>query len=406
MFYLVSALMLGCTSSLDPEQTEDSSLFELVAQDPRLNTFTQFLRVAELDELLDSQQSLTVFAPSDAAFEEYGVELATLQPAELDTLLSYLIVEGGVPEPPPPYVVTRTGQAMFFPTGSINQVNDAEVIEHIDARNGGLTVIGDVTEAPNIPAALRHLGLESIRQWFRSNPTLNEILRFTEGPFTLFAPTQDAVARWASAPTNETRTAPYHLFDGDWPADALPGKLDSRLRNAWGHGVSVVVDSARSLPFNGEARLVTRDIQVGNGRLHTIDAVLRPPTVWEQLLHVGAWSTADAHAVAVGVPDIRSFADSPITVFSPTDEAWRAAPAVDATELGRIVRFHMVIGGNEPLTDLSNSVVSSVLPGETLTIVEEGGEVQVEDATVITADLHALNGVVHMLDRVMIPPVE
>jgi uncharacterized surface protein with fasciclin (FAS1) repeats len=100
----------------------------------------------------------------------------------------------------------------------------------------------------------------------------------------------------------------------------------------------------------------------------------------------------------------------PFTVFAPTDEAFAALPAgtVDdllkpenKAKLAAILTYH-VVSGKVMSTDLSDGMTPATVNGETVTIQTEGG-VKVNDATVATADIDADNGVIHVIDAVLMP---
>lgn len=99
----------------------------------------------------------------------------------------------------------------------------------------------------------------------------------------------------------------------------------------------------------------------------------------------------------------------PFTVFAPTDEAFKAVPAAtmqalaqDKTRLQAVLSHH-VIAGAVMAADVKNGSVKTVQGGN-LALSKSGTFVTVEDAVVTTADVRATNGVVHIVDKVLIPP--
>jgi len=100
----------------------------------------------------------------------------------------------------------------------------------------------------------------------------------------------------------------------------------------------------------------------------------------------------------------------PFTVFAPTDEAFAALPAgtVDdllkpenKAKLAAILAYH-VVSGKVMYTDLSDGMTPATLNGQTVTIHTDGG-VKLNEANVSTADIDADNGVIHMIDAVLLP---
>ena len=102
--------------------------------------------------------------------------------------------------------------------------------------------------------------------------------------------------------------------------------------------------------------------------------------------------------------------DGPYTVFAPTDAAFEALPAgtlddllADPEALTDVLTYH-VVDGDVMAADLSDGMEVTALNGDTLTITIDGDTVKVNDATVTTADIVTSNGVIHVIDSVLIPP--
>lgn len=99
----------------------------------------------------------------------------------------------------------------------------------------------------------------------------------------------------------------------------------------------------------------------------------------------------------------------PFTVFAPSDEAFKALPAKTLADLGadkellRSVLTYHVVPGSMSAASVKNGNVKSV-NGANLALSKAGTIVTVEDAVVLTADVAATNGVVHVVDRVLMPP--
>jgi len=100
--------------------------------------------------------------------------------------------------------------------------------------------------------------------------------------------------------------------------------------------------------------------------------------------------------------------DGPFTVFAPTDEAFAKLPEgtvasllADPEALAAILTYH-VVPGKVMSTDLSNDMKAGTVNGADVTIMTEGG-VMVNDANVISADVEASNGVIHVIDTVILP---
>ncbi len=121
------------------------------------------------------------------------------------------------------------------------------------------------------------------------------------------------------------------------------------------------------------------------------------------------FSTLVAAVVAAGLAETLS-SKGPFTVFAPTNEAFAKLPAGTVEELVKpenkeklaaILTYH-VVSGKVMSTDLSNGQQAATVNGQEITISIDGG-VKVDGANVVTADLEASNGVIHVIDSVIMP---
>ena len=99
-----------------------------------------------------------------------------------------------------------------------------------------------------------------------------------------------------------------------------------------------------------------------------------------------------------------------LTVFAPTDDAFAALPAgtieallADIPTLTNILLYH-VVDGKVLAADVVNLTSATTLFGEDVTITVEDGVVKINDATVIITDIVTTNGVIHVIDTVLLPP--
>jgi uncharacterized surface protein with fasciclin (FAS1) repeats len=124
----------------------------------------------------------------------------------------------------------------------------------------------------------------------------------------------------------------------------------------------------------------------------------------------GSFNTLAAALQAAGLVDTLK-GEGPFTVFAPTDDAFAKLPAgtVDnllkpenKDQLVAILTYH-VVAGKVPAADVVNLSSATTVNGQDVTITVEGGTVMVDGATVIQADVMASNGVIHVIDSVMLP---
>jgi uncharacterized surface protein with fasciclin (FAS1) repeats len=125
----------------------------------------------------------------------------------------------------------------------------------------------------------------------------------------------------------------------------------------------------------------------------------------------GSFTTLAAALGAAGLVETLK-GEGPFTVFAPTDEAFAALPEgtvedllkpENKDKLAAILTYH-VVAGKVMSTDLSDGMMAPTVEGSDVTITTEGG-VMVNDATVTTADIEASNGVIHVIDTVLMPPM-
>ena len=122
----------------------------------------------------------------------------------------------------------------------------------------------------------------------------------------------------------------------------------------------------------------------------------------------GSFNTLLAAATAAGLVDTLK-GDGPFTVFAPTDDAFAALPEgtveallADPEALAGILTYH-VVPGAVMSTDLVDDMKAGTVNGAEVTIDLDNG-VMVNDATVVAADVEASNGVIHVIDKVILPP--
>jgi uncharacterized surface protein with fasciclin (FAS1) repeats len=129
----------------------------------------------------------------------------------------------------------------------------------------------------------------------------------------------------------------------------------------------------------------------------------------ETALAAGKFSTLAAALGAAGLIQTLK-GDGPFTVFAPTDEAFSKIPAETLSDLLQpenkakltaILTYHVVSGRMYALA-ISNMESATTLQGQTLQFSKRDG-VKINDATVLTADVEATNGVIHIIDAVLLP---
>jgi uncharacterized surface protein with fasciclin (FAS1) repeats len=133
-------------------------------------------------------------------------------------------------------------------------------------------------------------------------------------------------------------------------------------------------------------------------------------TIVQVATEAGSFKTLLAAVQAAGLADTLQGA-GPFTVFAPTDAAFAKLPAgtldgllANKAELASILTYH-VVSGRVSAADLmrTNGATPATVNGQTLDVVVTGGKVTANDANVVTADVQASNGVIHIVDAVLMP---
>ena len=131
----------------------------------------------------------------------------------------------------------------------------------------------------------------------------------------------------------------------------------------------------------------------------------------ETAVAAGSFSTLATALQAAGLVDTLK-GKGPFTVFAPTDEAFRKLPAgalekllADKAQLTRVLTYH-VVSGKVMAADVVKLTSAKTVEGSAVKISVEGGKVKVNDANVVKTDVGASNGVIHVIDSVILPPAK
>jgi transforming growth factor-beta-induced protein len=277
-----------------------------------------------------------------------------------------------------------------------------------------------------------------------------------EGPFTVFAPTDEAFAALPAGTLDTLLADPsgdltqillYHVV----PGAVMAADVTDSLEATTVQGSPVTFTAGADGVMINDATIVTTDIAASNGVIHVIDAVLLPPaegemgageamtgtetmTETEAMTDTAAapaagaaeGATADIVDTAIAAGNFTTLVtaveaaglvetlkgEGPFTVFAPTDEAFAALPAgtldtllADPSgALSNVLLYH-VVPGQVMAADVAglNGQTVETVGGQPLTITVDGDMVMINDATVVTADIVTSNGVIHVIDTVLVP---
>lgn len=308
-------------------------------------------------------------------------------------------------------------------------INNAKVTTpDVDASNGVIHVINHVLIPPSVAIP------EDVVDTAISNGLLALLaaLKFTgldealrgEGPFTVFAPTNEAFAKLDANviaylmrnPDVLTDVLSFHVVEGEVIfSDSVPANYPTL--NGETINFPLVSDETVSVqstysPPSSSATIVTPNVEVLNGVVHVIDTVLIPPSleIPENIVEL-AGATEELSSL-VSALESANLIDAlklpgPFTVFAPTNNAFNAADAdLTDAELIKVLLYH-VLPGQITATDIieRGSMKKVTLNGQVVDITASEGQVFINDSAMVTkADNIAVNGVVHIINQVLIPP--
>lgn len=245
-----------------------------------------------------------------------------------------------------------------------------------------------------------------------------------DGPFTVFAPTNAAFSAagidlGTISDADLKKVLLYHVLGGAkiTSGDLADGQTYASTASTYGPNdaqLSILIEkSSNGVVINGDTNVSTADVDATNGVIHIVDKVIMPLDVVGHAQAnsnftslVGALAAADGDLVTV------LQGDGPFTVFAPLNSAFAAIQStvdgLSTEQLAKVLTYH-VASGNVRSTDLSDAMdVTTVNAPEKFTVNISGSDVTLTDAggatsKVLLTDVQATNGVIHVLESVIIP---
>lgn len=408
------------------------TIVDIAVADGRFTTLVAAVQAAGLVETLAGEGPFTVFAPTDEAFAKLpaGTIEELLKPEnkqQLTDILLYHVVPGKVMAADVVNLSeaeTALGEKVSIKVedGKVF-INDAQVIlTDIEASNGVIHVIDTVilppsmtTEAPKdiVDIAVADGRFKTLVAAVQAAGLVDTLKG--EGPFTVFAPTDEAFAKLPAGTIEEllkpenkqqlTDILLYHVIPGKVMAtDVSDGLIaDTAL------GTSVFFKLDMGKAYINEAQIILTDIEASNGVIHVIDTVILP----KDIVDAAVFNKFETLVAAVQAADLVETlkGEGPFTVFAPTDEAFAKLPAgtldtllkpENKQQLTNILLYH-VVPGRVLAEDVVKLSEAETALGQKVTIKVENGKVFINDAQVILTDIKTTNGVIHVIDTVILP---
>lgn len=250
------------------------------------------------------------------------------------------------------------------------------------------------------------------------------------GPFTVFAPSDDAFRAAGFADAAAINAVPvatlsnillYHVVSGTAVAAADIPAGQTAVPTSVSGNAPIYVNKAGSVVSVNNAKVTQADVRASNGIIHVIDGVLMPPAgnVLQVVVADTSLSLLTAAAVRGGAAVTSALGGTtPITVFAPTNAAFRAAGFADTSAINKapvatltaVLTNHVVAPAraysptlvNGPITTFGNgSVTVAVGSNNAITLLSKGNGTAA--ANVTKANINATNGVIHKIDKVLLP---
>lgn len=255
------------------------------------------------------------------------------------------------------------------------------------------------------------------------------------GTYTVFAPTNTAFVNFlatnsawnsiADIPeTALTEVLQYHVLATEVKAADLTDATYATTLNTQGPGGTatvIEVDVTGGVKLNNNANVTTADIDASNGVIHLIDAVITPRNVTQLALNDERFTSLVSALTAYPSFNYASVLQGtgPFTVFAPTNDAfdaliaatpaWNSLADIDSVTLKKVLEYHVVGNVNAQSSDLSQDQVIPTLGGQNLTVdLSSGAQLITADTTqgpvnIIVTNVQGTNGVVHAVDKVLLP---
>lgn len=439
LFLALSMVLAACASATPvateapeptamPEPTEmpEQDIVDIAVSDGRFGTLVAAVQAAGLVDALKGEGPLTVFAPTDDAFSalpEGTVEALLVDIPTLTDILLYHVVAGKVMAADVIELSqAQTLQGQFIDIlvdGGKVMIDNAEVIiTDIEASNGIIHVIDAVILPESrdiVDIAVEDGRFETLVAAVGAAGLVDALKG--EGPLTVFAPTDNAFAALPEGTVEAllgdiptlTDILLYHVVAGKVMASNVVEL--SQAQTLQGQFVDIMLDMGNVMIDN--AQVLITDIEASNGVIHVIDAVILPESrdIVDIAIEDGRFETLVAAVQAAGLVDALK-GEGPLTVFAPTDDAFALLPEgtveallADLPTLTDILLYHVVEGKvmAADVLGLDGKMVATLL-GKSVDIMIDGGMVMIGDAQVIITNIEAANGVIHVIDAVLLPP--
>lgn len=428
----------GTTSDAPPSgdaPAAERTIAAIAAGDARFSTLVAAATRVGLVDTLNGPGTFTIFAPTNDAFTDSGLTTAAIAALTDEQLRAVLAYHGLVTEVPSSAiaagpVTTIAGFTAFIGTTGGVTINGGNAVmgganvvtADVEASNGVIHIIDRVLLPPTIPQLAVYGGLSTLAGAVSSAGLADDLS--APGPFTVFAPTNAAFAELPAVPTGAAleQVLLYHVVNSSVLSTGIPARANSLATNRFGNNLTLLFNTSSGVTINGAATVQVADLRATNGVVHVVSDVILPMNVVQAATAAGLTGLTGAVTAAAPIPGSGGgaatpvaaalAADAPYTVFAPTNAAFTAAMPVTSTlspaQLRDVLLFHVL----NPTT-FTSPVLSTALPGTAtpldtingadIAFNPTGPTFQTQSVVPSLLDIHVTNGVIHVINGVMIP---
>ena len=409
------------------------NVFEIVSSSSSTSHMVQIAVNFDLASTLQASEDVSLFAPSDAAIESYATELGMdletfLTSDQAYDLIQYHLTigetvlfsdwENGNS------IVTQLGTSMSLTFTNTAQFanNNSMVAADFLASNG----VVHLTDGVIMP-------VNTVSEWLSASPSHNYanialensglVEEFEElGTLTFFAPTDAAILDYI----DENDMTIVDLLYGDgledfirihWVENSLIAALDlqegAMVEASSGDALYVAIGANGEVNVNN-AQVQSVDILIHNAMVHTVDAVIQPSYFLSDALEDQELTILNTLLEAMGLLETLATPGA-MTLFAPTDSALLTFLDLAGLELADVLAdtegttegllYHLT-QGLYMASDLEDGMSLTMASGESLEVSHVGDSIYVANGLVVEANFETDNGYLHIVDAVLLPPVE
>lgn len=461
--FSLSLFITSCSSDDDGgtnNPTPTPNIVGLAQATPDLSSLVDALTRADgnLTTVLSGNGPFTVLAPTNEAFSDFLTAngFASLEDVPTDVLSQVLLNHVIMAD------VSSSDLASMgsgYTSGSASGPDGSSISIYFDASNGVTFNNVATVETADVDASngTVHIidaviGLPSIVDHALTNPAFSNLVAALgaadgdlvnvlsgDGPFTVLAPDDNAFSTFLNGtPLGDVDTAVLsqlllnHVIIGSAVTstslvNAGAGYANTGASGPGGNAMSLYYNTSDGVKFNGMSTVAQADVVGTNGIIHAVDTVIDIPTVVTFAVADPNFSTlVQALTTLTPATDFASVLsrtetgnadtlDPSFTVFAPTNDAFAALASIpDEGPLTQILLHHVIKEANITSGMLNNpsDTTAGTIEGDNITITLPGSGDNIADITdgsgvsdigIIAVDIQAGNGVIHVINKIMIP---